>query len=56
MYFLLLQVEQFNEMLSLTVGLTVDGYLLNVAISLCLFENPCRSWKEILGEETLSMT
>ena len=43
-------------MLWLTVGLTVDGYPLNVGISLCLFENPCKSWKEKLKEETLSIT
>ena len=43
-------------MLWLTVGLTVDGYPLNVAILLCLFENSCKSWKKIFKEETLSIT
>ena len=28
---------------------------MNVAISLCIFENPCKSWKNRLKEEMLSM-
>ena len=43
-------------MLWLTMGLTVYGYPLNVAISLYLFENPCKSWKKILKEKTLSVS
>ena len=43
-------------MLWLTVGLTVDGYALNVAISPCLFENPSKSCKKLLEGETLRIT
>ena len=43
-------------MLWLTVGLTVDGYSLDVAILLCHFENPYKSWKKIIKEETLSIS
>ena len=38
-------------MLELAVGLAFEGWPLNFAISLCLFENPCESWKKILAEE-----
>ena len=43
-------------MLWLTVGLTIDGTLLNVAILLCLLENECNSRKKIRKEETISIT
>ena len=55
-HFVLLQVEWFKQMLWLTVGLTVDGWPLNIAISLYLFEIPCKSWKKILKKEMLNMT
>ena len=41
-------------MLGLTVGLTVDSYPFNFAVTLCRFGNPCESWKKILEGERLS--
>ena len=43
-------------MLGLIEGLTVDGYSMNIAILVCLLENPYKSWKKIIKEETLSIT